>query len=102
MLKLPIIVLTLAAAGLLAAPALGADPERCLSPQERRMMIASKEAIPLGRAVRTVRARLGGEVVRARLCESEPGLVYRLTVLMRNGKVRRATVNATNGQWIGR
>ena len=64
------------------------------------MVIASKEAIPLGRAVRAVRARLGGDVVRARLCESEPGLVYRLTVLQRNGKVRLMTVDAANGQLL--
>ena len=64
-------------------------------------MIASQQAIPLGRAVRAVRGRVGGEVVRARLCESEAGPVYRLTVLSRNGKVRRATVDATNGRLIG-
>jgi uncharacterized membrane protein YkoI len=36
-------------------------------------------------------------VVRARLCESQNGLVYMLTVLARDGKVTRVTVDATSG-----
>jgi uncharacterized membrane protein YkoI len=96
--KLRIILLTLAAAGGWSAPALAADQPRCLNQEQRRAAIANKQAIPLGRAVRAVRAR--GEVVRARLCEGNPGLVYMLTLLARNGKVTRATVDATNGQLL--
>jgi uncharacterized membrane protein YkoI len=36
-------------------------------------------------------------VVRARLCEGGKGLVYMLTVLSRDGKVARVTVDATSG-----
>ena len=88
--------LAFAMAGLTAAPA--AAVERCLSAKERRAAIAKKEALPLPRAVHDVRSQLGGEIVRARLCEGETGLVYLLTVLAQNGKVTRAAVDALNGR----
>jgi uncharacterized membrane protein YkoI len=43
---------------------------------------------------------LGGEVVRARLCRQERGLVYVLTVLAQDGKVTQARVDAADGQWL--
>ena len=65
-------------------------------------MIAARKAVPLGRAMRAVQARIGGEVVGARLCRQEPkGLVYVLTVLARNGKVTQARVDAADGHWLG-
>jgi uncharacterized membrane protein YkoI len=85
---------------LLSRPGLAADPPRCLTPQERREAIAAKKAVPLVRAVRSVRKRLGGEVVGARLCEGNQGLVYMLTVLSRSGKVTRATVDAADARFI--
>ena len=83
-------------------PAEANDQARCLSPEERRSTIANQVAVPLGRAVRAVRNRVAGEVVRARLCEGNQGLVYELTVLSRNGKVTRAIVDARNGKLLGR
>ena len=85
-----------------AVPALGSAGERkgCLSPEERRAIIATRKAVPLGRAMHVVKAKLGGEVVKARLCRQERGLVYVLTVLARDGKVTQARVDAADGQWL--
>ncbi|HEX2216234.1 MAG TPA: hypothetical protein VHG27_06015 [Xanthobacteraceae bacterium] len=94
------VALGFAAVAVFSASTFAADRLRCLSPKERRAAIVNNQAVPLGRAVRTVRNR--GEVVRARLCESEQGLVYMLTVLSRNGKVTRATIDARNGQLLKR
>lgn len=82
-------------------PALAADPVRCLSPEQRRAAIAAHRALPLARVMGAVKARVVGEVVRARLCEASGGLVYMLTVLARDGKVIRATVDAANGNVLG-
>ena len=77
---------------------LAAQEQRtCLSPEQRRAAVSSRQAIPLIRAVRAVKARGGGEVVRVQLCKQEKGLVYVLTVLSRDGKVTHATVDATSG-----
>ena len=85
----------------LASETRGADPLRCLSPDQRRAAITNHQAVPLGRAMRAVRGRVAGEVVGARLCEGAGGLVYMLTVLARDGKVTRATVDAVNGNLLG-
>ena len=81
-----------------AGEAAAADPQRCLTVQQRREAIAAKKAVPLGRAVRAVRKKVGGEVIGARLCEGENGLVYMLTVLAGSGKVTRAMVDAADGR----
>jgi uncharacterized membrane protein YkoI len=57
--------------------------------------------VPLARAMRVVRSKVPGEVVNARLCRQEKGLVYVLTVLSRNGKVTKARVDAADGGWLG-
>jgi len=79
----------------LAAEPAEADDPRCLNKEQQRAAIASGKAVRLGVAVKAVRRR--GEVVRARLCEGSKGLVYMLTVLARDGKVTRVTVDATSG-----
>jgi uncharacterized membrane protein YkoI len=84
------------------APASAAERRHCLTPQERKAAIAAHKAVPLARAMRVVKAKIGGEVVGARLCRQEPkGLVYVLTVLARNGKVTLARIDAADGHWLG-
>jgi uncharacterized membrane protein YkoI len=84
-----------------AQPAAAADPPACLRQDQRRAAVASHRAIPLARAVRDVRRRIAGaEVVGARLCYRGSDLVYVLTVLARDGKVIRASVNAASGVMI--
>ena len=91
-------VLALLLAG--AGSAVAGEFEGCLSPEQRRAAIANRQAIPLGKAVRSVKAHLGGEVVRARLCKEGQELVYVLTVLAHDGKVTLATIDGTSGALI--
>jgi uncharacterized membrane protein YkoI len=42
-----------------------------------------------------------GTVVQARLCHSQDGLVYVLTVLAHDGKVARIIVDAAKGTLVG-
>jgi uncharacterized membrane protein YkoI len=74
----------------------------CLTMAEQRAAVASRRAISLGQAIKSVRKRRKKkpEVVRARLCRRGTGLVYVLTLLAPNGKVTRATVDAANGELI--
>ncbi len=81
---------------LMAAPAPAAERLRCLTRDQQRAAIADGRAVPLARAIRAVR-RTPKDVVRARLCEDSNRLIYLLTVLARDGKVRRVTVDAQNG-----
>jgi uncharacterized membrane protein YkoI len=84
-----------------AGAAHAVDPPHCLSPEQRRAAITNHLAVPLSRAMRAVRGRIAGEVVGARLCASAGGLVYMLTVLARDGKVTRASVEASSGNLLG-
>ena len=87
---------------LFSAPDIAGAAERrsCLSSEEREAALAARKAVPLARAIRVVKAKLGGEVVKARLCRQERGLVYVLTVLARDGKVTQARVDAADGHWL--
>ena len=71
----------------------------CLDQRERHAEMG--KVIPLSAAMRTARARMPGTVVRARLCRGSEGLVYVLTVLARDGKVARLTVDAVKGTLVG-
>jgi uncharacterized membrane protein YkoI len=102
MLRPGLLLLALAAGVMAAAPAFAAGPLHCLSQDKRRAAIASHHVIPLGRAIRAARGRHPGEVIRARLCERPGGLVYMLTLLAHDGKVRHVTVDAGNGAVLGR
>jgi len=89
--------------GLLAGPALAADPPRhaCLNKAEQRAALASHQVVSLARAVKAAEKHgRRAELLRARLCHRGDGLVYELTLLARNGKVTRATVDAENGELI--
>jgi uncharacterized membrane protein YkoI len=89
--------------GLLAGPAFAADPPElgCLSKAEQRAALASHRAISLAKAIKAAgKHGRRGEVLRARLCHRGEGLIYELTLLARNGKVTRVTVDAVNGELI--
>lgn len=83
----------------LLSPAAAQERRQCLSRAEQRAAIAEGQAIPLAAARGMVRHR--GDLVRARLCHDSGRLIYLLTVLTRDGKVQRVTVDATNGTVIG-
>ena len=77
-----------------------AEAGACLSRDQRRAAIQNRKAVPLGRAIRSAKARHAGDVLNARLCRQEKGLVYVLTVLARDGKVTQMTVDATSGKVV--
>lgn len=87
----------------------GAQPDHrapvtapCLDQKERRAESETGHVVRLGVAMRVAKSRVpGGAVVRARLCQGKDGLVYVLTVLARDGKVARITVDAVKGTLVG-
>jgi uncharacterized membrane protein YkoI len=84
------------------APARAAELAHvCLDQKERRAEVESGRVVRLDTALRAVRSKMPGTVVRARLCRSNDGLVYVLTVLARDGKVARLTVDAVKGTLVG-
>ncbi|HKS62031.1 MAG TPA: hypothetical protein VJT13_10060 [Xanthobacteraceae bacterium] len=95
------LLLGLAVGCAVAQTAAAAERNRCLTPDERRAVLAARKAVPLARALHEVKARVAGEVVKARLCRQDKGLVYVLTVLARSGKVVQARVDAADGNWLG-
>src|SRR2546423_15623830 len=78
--------------------ATAADRKECLSPEERRAAISAHKVVPLTRAMHVVKAQVAGEVVKARLCRQERGLVYVLPVLAQDGQVTQARVDPADGQ----
>jgi uncharacterized membrane protein YkoI len=79
-----------------------ADAEHvCLDQKERRAAADSSGLIRLAAAMHAAKSRMPGTVVRARLCHGPAGLVYVLTVLARDGKVARITVDAQSGILVG-
>jgi hypothetical protein len=59
-------LLLVLALGGASGPAAAGDRKACLSQDERRAVIASHKAVPLGRAISVVKAKIGGDVVKAR------------------------------------
>jgi hypothetical protein len=90
----------------LSAPALAApDGDRaCLNKAEQRAALSSGQTVTLAAAIRSARGSVRGrgsrEVVKARLCREQNGLVYLLTLLTRDGKVTRTAVDATSGKVV--
>ena len=94
------LVLAIALGAALPSIAAAADRKTCLTQEERRAALNAHKAVPLAHAMHVVRAKVPGEVVKARLCRQERGLVYVLTVLAQDGKVTQARVDAADGQWL--
>ena len=84
------------------APVRAAELEHaCLDQKERRAEVESGRVVRLDTALRAIRSKMPGTLVRARLCRGNDGLVYVLTVLARDGKVARLTVDAVKGSLAG-
>jgi hypothetical protein len=69
----------------------------CLTREQRRAAVVSKQVVPLSAALRAAHGRRA-ELVNAQLCRGSSGLYYLLTLLPRDGKVTRATVDAVTGK----
>ena len=97
-LRFALIALVLMVFGPLSVVPADAEPRmRCLTRDQQRSAITERRAVPLATVRKSVRARVPGEMVRARLCQEPERLIYLLTVLPRDGKVRRVIVDAKNG-----
>ena len=74
------------------------------SKAEQRAALSGGQTVTLAAAIRSARGSVRGrgarEVVKARLCREEKGLVYLLTVLARDGKVTHTAVDATSGKVV--
>ena len=81
--------------------AAAAEPRRCLSGEERRILVRSHKLVPLAKAISRVRAHYPGDLVAVRLCQEGKHLLYVLTVLPHNGKVVNASVDAATGALVG-
>ena len=73
----------------------------CLNQKERRALIESGAVVQLANAMHTVRSRIPGTLIRARLCRHGDSLDYVLTVLAHDGKVTRVVVDAAKGTLVG-
>ena len=73
----------------------------CLSKEERHAAMTGGHLTKVATVIRTVKGRSNRDVIRVRLCHSPKGLVYVLTLLGRDGKVTRTTVDATSGVVVG-
>ncbi len=81
----------------------GADAaaRACLNQKERRTLVENGTVLHLVAAMRAVRTRVPGTLVRARLCRRGEGFAYVLTVLAHDGKVTRVIVDAVKGTVVG-
>jgi hypothetical protein len=87
---------------ILAVPSrsLAAESIHCLSGDEQRAASANGKTVPLATVIHTLH-RAPKDVIKAQLCQEPDRLVYKLTLLGRDGKVKRAIVDATNGAVVG-
>jgi hypothetical protein len=102
-------------AGVLGQPARAQEPVRetvrwhagidllrsCIGAKERRSLVESGQVLRLAVAMRGIRGRLAGPLIRARLCRRGDELVYVLTVLGHDGKVTRLSIDAAKGSLVG-
>jgi hypothetical protein len=77
-----------------------AEPLHCLTGDEQRAAIANGKTMPLATVIHTLR-RAPKDVIKAQLCQEPDRLIYKLTLLGRDGKVKRASVDASNGAVVG-
>jgi len=68
------LLLGLALGATVQTMAAAAERKACLSQEERRAALNAHKAVPLAHAMHVVKAKVPGEVVKARLCQQERGL----------------------------
>jgi hypothetical protein len=79
---------------------LAAESLRCLTGDEQRAATANGKTVPLASVIHTLH-RAPKDVIKAQLCQEPDRLIYVLTLLGRDGKVKRAMVDATSGAVVG-
>ncbi len=79
---------------------LAAEPTHCLSGDEQRAAIVNGKTVPIAAVIHSLH-RAPKDVIKAQLCQEPDRLIYKLTLLGRDGKVKRETVDATSGAVVG-
>jgi hypothetical protein len=85
---------------ILPRSSVAAESVHCLTGDEQRAATANGKTMPLATVIHALR-RAPKEVVKAQLCQDGDRLIYKLTLLARDGKVKRAIVDASNGAVVG-
>ena len=86
-------------AGLVVSAAAAQDGDRlCFSKAETRERIKAERLAEPFAVVRSTAGAVHGDALDARLCRSNGTLVYEISVLDRNGRVIRTTVDAATGR----
>lgn len=73
-------------------------PNACLSAEETHDAVGARLAVAPTMAHRHAREAVAGEILRMRLCRIDGALVYQVTVLRRDGRVARVSVEAASGK----
>ncbi len=84
----------------LASAARPAAAATCFSAEETREHVQRHGLIALNDVVRSARGAAQTDLISARLCETAGNLVYMITMLGRDGRVLRLTVDARSGNVI--
>jgi hypothetical protein len=84
----------------LRTSAVAAEQLHCLTGDEQRTSIANGKTVPLATVIHSLH-RAPKDVIKAQLCQEPDRLIYKLTLLGRDGKVKRAIVDATSGAVVG-
>lgn len=71
----------------------------CLNAHDVRHLVERGEVIPVHKAMGLVRSRLGGEVVKVRLCPEQAQLIYYLTLLDKNSQISVVAMDARTGHF---
>ena len=97
--RLMFTVATALAAGAVPAGAAGIQAVGlCLSTSDASAAVEAREAVAPGRALGAARRAVpGAAVLRAALCRDPEALVYRITVLGRDGRMMRVMVDGPSG-----
>jgi len=72
----------------------------CFSAEETRDHVQKLGLVALHDVVRSARGAGHADLISARLCETDGNMVYMITMLGREGKVMRLTVDARTGNLI--
>ena len=70
----------------------------CLSSEQMREAIFAGHAVAATAATRAARDASAGDVVRVRLCRENDNLIYRITMLQRDGRVGHVTIDGSSGK----
>jgi uncharacterized membrane protein YkoI len=73
-------------------------PNACLTADEMHGAVNANEAVPPALAHRHAREAAQGDILRMRLCREDGVLMYLVTVLKRDGRVARVTIEAVSGK----